>query len=167
MKKIRTSLSLIETAAREKWIRQLAFYHLLKSHYCNSCIYNYKSRMEEIAAKCQVSTKTLYSYMNFLRRKGLIFDHNKNLILKSTREFGKKKYLIFIDSEYSLADIADILYGKILEKEGRNKHIRYPLKRQKGMTRLRTCGVKISSALQWVTAKLVLSLRFQKIKHSE
>ncbi|HEY5122709.1 MAG TPA: hypothetical protein VIK14_03130, partial [Ignavibacteria bacterium] len=83
----RTSLHLIECAVSESWIRQLAFYHLLKLQFNNGCIYTYKSRMDEIARSLNISTKTLYNYLNFLRSKELVCDHANNLKLKSIRDF--------------------------------------------------------------------------------
>jgi hypothetical protein len=128
MRKFRTSISLIEKASREKWIKQLAFFQLLKSHYNNSCIFNYKSRMDEISAIGQVATKTLYNYLDTLRNKGLIYDHGRNLILRSTREFDKKKTLIFFGPEHTLNDITDFLLAKKLEKEGRRQAYKISIK---------------------------------------
>jgi hypothetical protein len=113
----KTSLKLIETAIKESWIRQLAFYHLLKFKFNNSCFYNYKSRMKVIADQLNISEKTLYNYLNFLRSKDLVYDHSGNLILKSIRPFlGRSKTVIYLDDSFSLWDVSCCLYAKIMEQ---------------------------------------------------
>lgn len=115
----RTSIRLIERAVREGWIKQLAFYHLMKYTFNNSCIYAYRSRMNELAAQFGISTKTLYNYLNFLRSKDLISDHANNLKVKSIRMFRsrRKKIMLFIDDNQSLFDIGCLLYAKLIEKK--------------------------------------------------
>jgi len=117
----RTSIKLIERAVSEKWIRQLTFFHILKFRYNNSCIYDYRSRMKELAESLNISEKTLYNYLNFLRAKGLICDHATNLKLKSIRDFGfhRKKISLLIDPDYSLFDITCLLYAKLIEQKAR------------------------------------------------
>jgi hypothetical protein len=116
----KTSLKLTETAIKEKWIRQLSFYHLLKFRFNNSCIYNYHNRMKVIADQLSISEKTLYNYINFLRLKDLVYDHSDNLVLKSIRTLLKRnKAVIYLDDSYTLFDISCLLYAKILEEKGR------------------------------------------------
>jgi hypothetical protein len=115
----RTSIRLIQSAVSEGWIKQLAFYHLLKYNFNNSCIYAYRSRMNELAAQFDISTKTLYNYLNFLRTKNLIYDHSINLKLKSIREYKARrmKAILLMDDSHDLFDISCLLYAKLIEKK--------------------------------------------------
>jgi hypothetical protein len=115
----RTSIKLIEKAVSEKWSKQFAFYHLLKFRYNNSCIYNYRSRMDEIANEFNISTKTLYNYLNFLKSKELVCDHATNLKLKSIREFStnRKKALLLINEAHDLFDVTCLLFAKLIERK--------------------------------------------------
>lgn len=119
----RTSIKLIERAVSENWIRQLAFYHLLKLRYNNGCIYRYKSRMDEIAEDLHISTKTLYNYLNQLKSKGLICDHANNLKLKSIKDFRtkRKKSAIRFYVDHTLFDITCLLYSKLIERKARQQ----------------------------------------------
>lgn len=130
MKPRKTSQKLIERAIAEKWTRQLAFFHLLKFEFNNSCIYRYKSRTREIADMFKISEKTLYNYLNFLRAKGLISDHSNNLKLSSIRAFsGRNKAIIFIDDSYTLWDVCCLLYAKIIEKKAKQMAFRESLRK--------------------------------------
>jgi hypothetical protein len=117
----RTSIKLIERAVREKWIKELAFYHLMKYHFNNSCVYAYRSRMDELAAQFDVSTKTLYNYLNLLRSKDLINDHSHNLKIKSIRQFETMKVLLNIEADYNLFDISCLLYNKLIERKAKQQ----------------------------------------------
>jgi hypothetical protein len=118
----RTSIKLIEKAVTEKWIRQLAFYHLMKYNFNNSCIYNYKSRMNEVAGKLDISTKTQYNNLSFLKSKELIGEHKNNLMLKSIRDFkARKKTLLLINGNHSLYDITCLLYAKLIEQSANHQ----------------------------------------------
>ena len=118
----KTSIQLIEKAVQEKWIRQLAFYHLLKFKFNNSCIYDYRSRMKEIAATLNISKKTLYNYLNFLRSKDLVCDHTTNLVIKSVKKFiGKQKAIIIVDNDHSLFDITCLMYCKLIERSAKQQ----------------------------------------------
>jgi len=119
----RASMQLINCAVLEGWIRQLAFYHLLKARFNNGCIYSYKSRMDEIAKSFSISTKTLYNYLNFLRSKELIYDHANNIKLKSIRDFkaGRKKCIILINRDHNLFDVTCLLYCKLIEQKARQQ----------------------------------------------
>lgn len=120
MKTRKVSMKLIERAISEKWIRQLAFYHLLKYEFGNGCIYDYKSRMKEIAGRLDISEKTLYNYLNFLRSKNLVCDHATNLKIMSIKPFLKRnKAVIYQDDSYTLFDVSCCLYAKVLEQKGR------------------------------------------------
>jgi len=50
-KRCNVSLKLIRKAADEKWIKQLAFWHLVKSTYGNSVLFDYRQRMPELAKR--------------------------------------------------------------------------------------------------------------------
>ena len=119
----KTSMQLIEKAVSGSWIRQLAFYHLLKLRFNNGCIYSYKSRMTEIAGSLNISTKTLYNYLNFLRSEGLICDHANNLKLKSIRDFrtNRKKSVLLINKDHNLFDVTCLLYSKLIERKGKQQ----------------------------------------------
>jgi hypothetical protein len=76
--------------------------------------------MNEIAREFNVTSRTLYNYLNFLRSKELVCDHANNLKLKSIREFGsRKKISLLIESDHSLFDITCLLYCKLIEKKVR------------------------------------------------
>ena len=114
----KTSPRLIQKAMDEGWIKQLALYHLLKFHFNNSCIYDYRSRMNKLAQMFDICPKTLYTYLKVLRSKNLIYDHSNNLILTSIRKFETgRKCTILINLNHSINDIACLLYGKIIEQE--------------------------------------------------
>lgn len=118
----RTSIKLIARANKEGWIKHLAFYHMLKFHFSNGCIYSYKSRMDELAGKFNVSTKTLYNYIDILRQKEMVYEHSGNLVILSIRPFrARKKSTIKIDIWYDLFDITCLLYGKLIEKKARQQ----------------------------------------------
>jgi hypothetical protein len=119
----RTPIKLIERAVSEKWIKQLAFYHLLKFRFNNSCIYNYRSRMDELASQLNISTKTLYNYLNLLRSKDMICDHANNLKLKSIRDFkiSRKKSVLLISDKHKLFDVTCLLYGKLIEQKAKQQ----------------------------------------------
>jgi DNA-binding transcriptional regulator YhcF (GntR family) len=126
----KTSIKLIETAVSEKWIRQLAFYHLMKFHFNNSCIYNYRSRMKELADNFHISEKTLYNYLKVLRSKELIYDHANNLKLISIRQLKSwKKTLIDIDLNHDLWDVTCLLYAKLIEKRIKQQAFRESVRR--------------------------------------
>jgi hypothetical protein len=126
----RTSIELIETAINEGWIKQLAFYHLLKNQFNNGCIYRYRSRMDEIAELLGISTKTLYNHLNFLRSKNLIVDHCRNIKIKSVREFtSRKKATIQLKNNENLFDVTCRLYAKIIEKKARQQAYKESVRR--------------------------------------
>lgn len=77
--------------------------------------------MNEIAGELNISTKTLYNYLNFLKTKELASDHASNLKLKSIRVFESrwKKASLLIKPGYSLFDISCLLYCKLIEKKAR------------------------------------------------
>jgi len=118
----KTSIKLIARAVSEGWIRQLAFYHMLKFRFENSCIYNYRGRMDEIAGMFDISSRTLYSYLNFLRSKELICDHANNLKIKSIREFTtRKKSIMLLTDGHNLFDVTCLLYAKLIEQKAKQQ----------------------------------------------
>ena len=116
----RINIKLIESAAEGKWLRSLAFFYLLKIKYTNSCIYNYRSRMPEIAQELNICEKTLYNRFRALRGKGLIFDHCDNLMLKSFRKEGKR-VLVLLDEKQSLAEVEALLVAQVLRKNAQHQ----------------------------------------------
>lgn len=135
----RASIMLINQATKEGWIKQLAFFHLLKFHYNNSCLYDYRSRMADIAKQFAISERTLYRYLNLLKSKGLICDHARNLKLKSIRDFGshRKKVSLLINADHTLYDISCLLYAKLIEKKARQMAFMESLRRCGGGDRLK------------------------------
>jgi hypothetical protein len=127
----RTSIKAIEDAITENWIKHLAFYHLLKFHYKNSCIYNYKHRMDEVANQFNLSPKTLYNYFKILMDRNLVFDHSGNLIIRSIRHFGlsRKKTTIYLDDSKTVFDITCLLYAKILEDRAKKQAFKESVRR--------------------------------------
>jgi len=124
----RTSIKLIEQAAAEGWIKQLAFFHMLKFTFNNSCLYDYKSRMPELAGQFNVCTKTFYTYLNILRSKELVYEHSNNLVLKSLKG-GRVKTTLIVTADHSLFDITCLLYAKLIEKKARQMAFMESLRR--------------------------------------
>ena len=127
----RTDIELIEQAAAGGWMRQLAFFHLLKFKFNNSCIFNYKKRMQEIAGMFNISTKTLYNYLNFLKAKGLAWNHCNNLVLASLKTGLKKTTLVINEENLNISDISVLLYGKLVERQARKISFMESLRRWK------------------------------------
>lgn len=118
----KTSIKLISNASADGWIRQLAFYHMLKFRFANSCIYNYRSRMTEIAGMFGISNRTLYNYLNFFKSKDMVCDHANNLKIKSIREFStRKKSILLLNENYNLFDVTCMLYGKLIEHRAKQQ----------------------------------------------
>jgi len=117
----RTSIELIEKASSEKWMRTLAFYQLLKLHFNNSCIYDYRYRLPELSERLKLSQKAVCKYIDKLKTQELTFEHSKNLCLKSIRCFGRRKTTININKEMTLTEVSYILYGKLIEKQARKQ----------------------------------------------
>lgn len=122
-KRVRIPISALEKAIENNYVKDLAFFCLLKSQYNNSCIYSYKSRMDELSKSCGVCVKTLYNFLAKLKNLKLIHDHAGNLMLSSYRSMkrGRVKGVLIIEKSYRVEDIAALLYGKILERRGRNQ----------------------------------------------
>jgi len=157
----RTSISLIENAVREGWIKQLAFYHQMKFRFNNSCIYDYKSRMSEIASQFDISERTFYRYLEILRSKGLICDHANNLKLKSIREFtNRKKATLIITEGLSLFDITCLLYAKLIERKARQMAFMESVRRSGRGDRLnvRLCEIPFRPSLSYRTIAKLLNV---------
>ena len=79
--------------------------------------------MKEVAERLNISEKTLYNYLNFLRSKGLINDHANNLRLESIKQHGshKKKFVIQIHNDYNLFEVTCLLYLKLIEQKARKQ----------------------------------------------
>jgi DNA-binding CsgD family transcriptional regulator len=79
--------------------------------------------MDEIAIGLNISTKTLYNYLNFLRSKELICDHAKNLKLRSIRDFktNRKKSVLLIRKHHNLFDVTCLLYSKLIEQKAKQQ----------------------------------------------
>ena len=129
----RTSLKLIDKAINEGWLKQLAFYHLLKFRFNNSCLYDYRSRMSELAEMFGICPKTLYNYLKVLRSKKMVYDHCGNLVLSSIGKFCiDRKCSILVDENYSLNDIVCLLYGKVIERKAGKLSFGELIKKMKG-----------------------------------
>ncbi|HUS87499.1 MAG TPA: hypothetical protein VMW76_09680 [Bacteroidales bacterium] len=139
----RVSIRLLEKAVQERWIRQLAFYYMVKSHYVNSCIFNYKNRMNELADKFNLSAKSVYNYLKELRKYGLLYDHENNLIFKSTariKHLNKERYIkciITIKSDHTIKDVECLLFAKILEQQAKKSAFAESLRRFRRGDRLK------------------------------
>lgn len=80
--------------------------------------------MDELAKFLNISTKTLYNYLNFLRSKELVCDHSNNLKLKSIRDFiiNREKTVLLINEEHNkLFDVTCLLYGKLIERKAKQQ----------------------------------------------
>lgn len=126
----KTSIQLIEKAVNYGWIKQLAFYHILKLRFNNSCIYRYKSRMLELSLLYNISVRTMYNYLNKLKDVGLVFDHGPNLVLRSIHENTcHNKCVIKINNHHSISDVSCLLYGKLIEKNAKKQAFAESLRR--------------------------------------
>lgn len=119
--KINVVLSLIQQARTQKRMRALSAYYLLKTKFQNSCIYNYRSRMQALAASLNVCEKTLYNYFHHLRRMGLVYDFSGHLMLTSTPKLKRaagerKKYKITVLENETIETIEARLFGKLAEQ---------------------------------------------------
>ena len=117
MKRIRTSRELIERATNGGWLRELVFYYQVKDKYTNSCLYNYRSHVEDICKILGISRRSFYYYINTLKRAGLIREHHSNLVFNSIGDYcnGGRSYHIEIPDGSAHRDIKYLLYSKILE----------------------------------------------------
>lgn len=120
-KNLNICLPIVEKCRNRREMPALATYYFLKIHFRNSCIYNFRPRMAEIATLIGISQKTLYTYLSHLRRLELIREHSGNLIFESTAKLKKqhkqKRILtIKIDKNETIKDIESRLYGKLLER---------------------------------------------------
>jgi hypothetical protein len=157
----RTSLKLIDKAINEGWLKQLAFYHLLKFRFNNSCLYNYRSRMDELAKMFDICPKTLYSYFKVLRSKNLIFDHSNNLVLTSIGKFCiDRKCSILIQEDYSLSDIVALLYGKLIERKAGKLSFGELIKKMKGadVEKSNNCEKRPLSSLVKMSNRLIANV---------
>jgi hypothetical protein len=78
--------------------------------------------MDEIAIKFNISSRTLYNYLKFLRSKDLVCDHATNLMLKSIKLFiGNQKAIIRIDNSHDLFDVTCLLYCKLIEQKAKQQ----------------------------------------------
>jgi hypothetical protein len=76
--------------------------------------------MGEIADRLNISEKSLYNYLNFLRSKDLVYDYSGNIVFRSIRTFlGRNKTIIYMDDNFTLFDVSCCLYAKILEQKGK------------------------------------------------
>lgn len=119
----KVSIKLIERAIKNDWVKELAFYHIMKYRFINGCIYNYRSRKKEISAMFNISIITLNSYLKKLMEEDLIADHSGNLKIMSLKDFIRRweKSIIFIKEDHSLFDIECLLYGKLIERKGKQQ----------------------------------------------
>jgi hypothetical protein len=165
----RTSIKLIETAIDGNWMRQLAFYYMVKFWFANGCIYNYRSRMSELAGQFNISTKTLYNYLNILRSNDMVCDHSNNLKLKSIRDFriNRKKCVILLKDDYSLWDIICLLYGKLIEQKAKNQAFKESVRRFGRGDRYNSnpCEIPFRPSLSYRTiAKLLKTSEYKAFK---
>ena len=115
-------LALIKDARDKRLMRPLAAYYLLKEQYKNSTLYDYKGRMPELANGIGICARTLHTYINAMRRLGLVYDHKNNLTLRGTRKVKnahkeRKKYQIV--KSQTIDDIEASLFGILIEERGR------------------------------------------------
>jgi len=160
-RKRRTSIKLIERATAEGWIKQLAFYHLMKLQFNNSCIYNYHYRMHEIAKLFNMSRRTLYNYFYILRGKGLICDHANNLKLKSIRKYLPRwiKTSLLISPDYTLNETTCLLYLKLIERKAKQMAFAESIRRRGKGDRLigRLCENPFSPSLSYRNIAKILN----------
>ncbi len=117
-------LTLIREARDTRQMRCLAAYYFFKRHYRNSTLYNFRSRMDDLADVCSISTKSLYTYIGRWKAWGLVREHHNNLTLHSTLDVKKAcrerhRVQITRNNKDTIKEIETRLYGKILEQHNR------------------------------------------------
>lgn len=114
---MQTSLELIDEANRNGWLRELVFYYQVKARFSNSCLYNYRCRVEELSHTLGVSRSSFYKYLHKLSEVGLVREHSRNLIFNPIRDYCNRRqcYHIEIHDSYSPRQIMWLLLGKLLE----------------------------------------------------
>lgn len=122
---VNVSLKLIRQAAEDRSMKPLAAYHMLKARFINGRVYEYQSRMNQLAAMLGVCTKTLYNYLDLLRGTGLIYQSGNTLMLKSLTQVkyelsDKRKYTITIQVGETIHDVTARLYAKLIERHARS-----------------------------------------------
>lgn len=150
--------ALIKHARDTRQMRTIAAYYLLKRQFSHSTIFNYRSRLDQVAGLCQVSSRTLHTYVKTWRALGIAKDHGANLVLISTRDvkraYGErfKAQITRMDGE-GLGEVEARLYAKILEQDNRKVNHNYKLMNfEKGRraeqrdTLIRPCGESLPGA---------------------
>lgn len=127
-------LAVVKICLNSRQTKALACYYLLKQFFKNSLIYDYQSRMFELAARLRISHMTLYNYFDYLRSLGLIQPRGKHLLLISTTRVKKqyrerKKYQISISESESLETVEARFFAKILEQHARRIEFHKRIKR--------------------------------------
>lgn len=117
--RLNVSPKLIDKMIKERTLRSLAVFCILKRKFTNSVLYNYKSRMPEFAALAGCSTKTLYKHFSTLRRYGLISEVKSSIVMVSTRKIkdrlnDRKIARITIYETDTLENVLTELRGKAL-----------------------------------------------------
>ncbi len=114
-------LATIKEARDSRQMRSLAAYFFFKQHFYKAILYDYRSRMGELALLCGVSTKTLYTYIHHWKQWDIATDHQFNLVLRSTYKVKKahrehrRKYQITTTDNENIETITARLNGKLLE----------------------------------------------------
>jgi len=125
MTAVRVSYNLIRHATTNRNIKAVACFYMLKAHFTNGRIYNYRNRLSSLAAIPAISDKTFLKYVTILQNAGLVWTANNHLFLASSNHLknvfnDKRKSIITIDDTDNLQEVAARLYCKILEAHARS-----------------------------------------------
>lgn len=123
-KKQVVSLLLIQKAISEGRTRHLAAYYILKRIYECGKIYDYRTRMAEIASLVGICKQTLYTYLKYLRAAGLVWDTGSTLMLAGTYTIKKamtdrRMDRIEVRENDRVEDVEHLLMAKHLEHRAR------------------------------------------------
>lgn len=88
------------------FIKGIAVWLILKNETSSGCIHQYRNQLQQLAAKCKMSVRTLERYINWLRSEGLaertgdnLVLHQYNVLRKYGIELKEREATIFYDTE--------------------------------------------------------------------
>lgn len=79
------------------FLKAISVWIILKNQTTSGAIKNYRSQLNELAAKCKMTERTLYKYLSWLQKEGLINRENGTLLLSQYNVL--RKYSINISEK--------------------------------------------------------------------
>ncbi len=115
LSKQQTFATLINSAFQDHWIDALSFYHLIKTTYRNSRIFNYSAI--SLSKKTGISPYLIRKYTNQLFDQGMLKWYGKHLQFISIYKLKEcqLKFTIWVNSKHDIKDIKAILLSKYIE----------------------------------------------------